>query len=178
MAIAGSYSSSRTLVACLFTALVAGLAGLAVLPSRAQAAGSASMDRVERSIVRKLNRIRAGQGLPRLRANHALSRSADDHCADMLNANFFAHSSSNGQDMASRVESYRHSQAVGETLAYVPSRGAGHQAARIVSMWMNSPPHRASLLDGEFTRIGVARRRGTLGGQRSIVFTADLASRR
>jgi uncharacterized protein YkwD len=95
----------------------------------------------------------------------------------MLNANFFAHSSSNGQDMASRVESFRRSSWVGETLAYVPSRRAGHQAARIVSMWMHSPPHREALMSGRYTRIGVARRRGMLGGQGSIVFTADLASR-
>ena len=45
-------------------------------------------------------------------------------------------------------------------------------------MWMHSPPHRAALMDGRYTRIGVARRKGMLGGQGSIVFTADLASRR
>lgn len=174
MASAGSYSSVRTLIACLSAALVA---ALTVLPSSAHAAGSASFDRVERAIVRKLNRIRAGAGLPRFHRNRALSRSADYHCADMLNANFFAHSSSNGQDMASRVESFRRSSWVGETLAYVPSRGSGHQAARIVSMWMHSPPHREALMNGRFTRIGVARRKGMLGGQGTIVFTADLASR-
>jgi hypothetical protein len=32
-------------------------------------------------------------------------------------------------------------------------------------------------MSGRYTRIGVARRRGMLGGQGSIVFTADLASR-
>jgi uncharacterized protein YkwD len=43
-------------------------------------------------------------------------------------------------------------------------------------MWMNSAPHRASLLDGRFRRIGVGRRIGMLGSTNSIVFTADLAS--
>jgi uncharacterized protein YkwD len=135
------------------------------------------MDRVERAIVRKLNRIRAANGLPRFRASRALARASDFHCGDMLRANFFAHSSSNGQGMGERVESFRRSQWVGETLAYVPTVGGGHgQAGQIVQMWMNSPPHRASLLDAKFTRIGVARRKGTLDGQGSIVFTADLAS--
>ena len=176
MATAGSYSYFRALVACATAAVTA---MLLMVPAAAQA-GGASTDRVERAIVRKLNKIRTANGLPHLRSNRALARSADAHCADMLAANFFAHTSSNGQDMASRVESYRRSEWVGETLAYVPTRGthgARGQAQKIVSMWMNSPPHRASLLDGKYTRIGVARRKGRLGGQRSIVFTADLASR-
>jgi uncharacterized protein YkwD len=174
VAIAGSFSHSRTLKAC-FSAAVAAL--LLLIPASAQA-GSASMDRVERAIVRKLNNIRASNGLPRFHRNRALARGADFHCSDMLRANFFAHSSSNGQAMGDRVESFRRSDWVGETLAYVPTAGAHGQAARIVQMWMDSPPHRAALLDGKFTRIGVARRKGQLNGQRSIVFTADLASRR
>jgi uncharacterized protein YkwD len=174
VATAGSFSHSRAPIACVFAALAA---LLLVIPASAQA-GSASMDRVERSIVRKLNKIRASNGLPRFRTNRALARGADFHCNDMLRANFFAHNSSNGQGMGERVESFRHSNWVGETLAYVPTSGARGQAARIVQMWMDSPPHRASLLDPKFTRIGVGRRRGTLNGQGSIVFTADLASRR
>jgi uncharacterized protein YkwD len=149
---------------------------LLTVPASAKA-DSARMDRVERAIVRKLNKIRAANGLPQFHKSRALARGADFHCADMLAANFFAHASSNGQSMGDRVESFRRSSWVGETLAYVPRNGARGQAARIVSMWMNSPPHRASLLDGKFTRIGVARRKGSLGGQPSIVFTADLASK-
>ena len=172
MAIAGSNSHTRALFACLVAAVA-----VLVLPTPSEAAGGSRLDRVERRIIRKINRIRAAHGLPAVRANHALARSADAHCADMLRANFFAHSSSNGEDMAQRVESYRRSSWVGETLAYVPTRRAGDQAARIVSMWMHSPPHRASLLTPQFRRIGVARRRGTLGRMRAIVFTADLASK-
>lgn len=171
--VAGSYSSTRAFGACLCAVVSALL--LLTVPASAKA-GAARMDRVERSIVRKLNKIRAANGLARFHTSRALARGADFHCADMLAANFFAHASSNGQSMGDRVESFRRSRSVGETLAYLP-RGAGHQAARIVSMWMNSPPHRAALLDGTFTRIGVARRKGVLGGQRSIVFTADLASK-
>jgi uncharacterized protein YkwD len=165
----------RTLFACIMLSLLGG-----VVPTAAEAKSS-SLDRVERTIVRKLNGIRKASGLPRLQSNRALSRSADFHCRDMLAANFFAHPSSNGQGMAERVESFRRSSWVGETLAYVPSqrrvRSRNRQATRIVNMWMASPPHRASLLDGRFTRIGVARRRGVLGSQRAIVFTADLASK-
>jgi uncharacterized protein YkwD len=171
VAVAGSNTHTRALFACVIAALL-----VVLLPSP-QAKAASRLDRVERSIVRKLNRIRATHGLPGFRTSSRLAKAADFHCADMLRANFFAHSSSNGQSMGARVESFRHSNWVGETLAYVPTAGARGQASRIVQMWMNSPPHRASLLDGKFTRIGVARRKGALGGQPSIVFTADLASR-
>jgi uncharacterized protein YkwD len=46
----------------------------------------------------------------------------------------------------------------------------------VVRMWMHSPPHRASLLSRSFRRIGIARRKGSLGRTRAVVFTADLAS--
>ena len=173
MAIAGSYPYSRALRACVCAVLAA---LLLMVPASANA--GARTDRVERSVIRKLNKIRAANGLPKFHRSRALARAADFHCADMLRANFFAHSSSNGESMGDRVESFRRSSWVGETLAYVPTAGRVRgQAGKIVQMWMHSPPHRASLLDGKFTRIGVARRKGTLGGQRSIVFTADLASR-
>jgi uncharacterized protein YkwD len=45
-------------------------------------------------------------------------------------------------------------------------------------MWMNSPGHRAILLSGKFRRIGLAKRTGSLGGNRACVVTADFASRK
>jgi uncharacterized protein YkwD len=165
---------ARAIVACLFSTLA-----LVALPAPAEshARSGSGFDRVERSIVRKINAIRASNGLGRLRRNRPLARSSDFHCRDMLHANFFAHSSSNGQSFEQRVEQFRPSSRIGETLAFLPKGGGGSMAARIVDMWMNSPPHRASLLSPDFRRIGVARRNGTLAGQRVTVFTADFASR-
>jgi uncharacterized protein YkwD len=162
----------RAIAIALFAALAA-----VALPAPAQSHASGSRhDRVERSIIRSINAIRAGSGLHAVRADRRLARSADFHSRDMLRANFFAHASSNGQSFAQRVESFRPSNRIGETLAYVP-KGQGSEGQRIVDMWMNSPPHRASLLNPSFRRVGVARRRGTLGNQRVTVFTADFASK-
>jgi uncharacterized protein YkwD len=43
---------------------------------------------------------------------------------------------------------------VGENLAW----GAGDRSAprRIVAAWMHSPSHRANILDGRFTEVGIA----------------------
>jgi uncharacterized protein YkwD len=167
----------RLHVCGLFMSTMAALVVSLALGS-AGAQASSRMDRVERAIVKKVNRIRAASGLHRLHGVRSLARSADYHCRDMLSANFFAHTSSNGQSMADRVESFRRAKRVGETLAYVSGRKMRAQAGRIVGMWMNSPPHRATLLDPGMRRIGVARRKGRLGSLRAIVFTADLTSKR
>jgi uncharacterized protein YkwD len=96
----------------------------------------------------------------------------------MLRRNFFAHASSDGVSMDSRVRRYTRAARVGENLAYVPGRLRKGMARQVVSMWLASPPHRAVLLSPDFSRIGLARRKGTLGTMKVNVFTADLASRR
>jgi uncharacterized protein YkwD len=164
---------ARVLVACLFFALA-----FTALPTPADSHAGARFDGVERSIVRKINKIRSQHGLRSLRRNRALARSADYHCADMLAANFFAHTSSNGQSFEQRIDQFRPSRRIGETLAYLSKGARRNMARRIVDMWMNSPPHRASLLSTSFRRIGVARRNGTLGAAPVTVFTADFASKR
>ena len=164
----------RAIWACLLAALMVVLPA----PASSYAAGGPSFDNVERKIIRKINAIRAGSGLHRVKGNRALSRSADFHCRDMLGANFFAHTSSNGWSFEQRVERFRPARRIGETLAYLPKGSGGGMAGRIVTMWMNSPPHRASLLSPSFRRIGVARRNGKLGGQPVTVFTADFTSKR
>jgi uncharacterized protein YkwD len=95
----------------------------------------------------------------------------------MLRANYFAHPSSNGGAFESRVRSFTHARRVGETLAMLSRCGRG-TARTVVSMWMNSPGHRAVLMSSRFRRIGVGRRTGSLGGSRACMVTADFASRR
>jgi len=168
---ASKLSLPRALCAVVVVAVA-----MSVLPAPGDADAAVKLDRTERSIIRKVNRIRAHHGLPRLFANRALSRSAEYHSADMLWANFFAHPSSNGDSMAKRVSAYRPSRTVGEVLAWIAHPTGRGQAGRIVSMWMRSPTHRASLLTRKFRRIGVSRRSGVLGSKRVTVFTADLAT--
>jgi uncharacterized protein YkwD len=163
----------RALFACLFATLA-----VMLLPAPKPAAAAARLDRTERKIIRKFNRIRAHHGLPRLHASRALSRSADYHSRDMLAANFFAHPSSNGDSMAQRLSEFLSSRWTGEVLAYIPGGSRHDQSRRVVRMWMHSAPHRESLLMRRFRRVGVSRRIGVLGGRQVTVFTADLASAR
>ncbi|HEX8102912.1 MAG TPA: CAP domain-containing protein [Solirubrobacteraceae bacterium] len=150
------------------------------VPATADARRASSHDATERRIIRLVNKNRALFNLPPLHKSRALGRSANAHSRDMLRRNFFAHNSSNGTPFDRRVRRYRRAARIGENLAYVakPRRRRGGQARTVVNMWMNSPAHRAVILNRGFRSIGIGRRSGRLGSMRVTVFTADFASRR
>lgn len=130
---------------------------------------SAAAYRVDAAIVRIVNDARRRYGLPRLRMSRTLTDTAAAHSSDMAAHNMLSHASSNGTPFAARLRAYTRAHAIGETLMWTTGRAG---AATVVRAWMNSPPHRADLLSGNFHRIGVARaRRG-----RSTFVTADLSS--
>jgi uncharacterized protein YkwD len=127
----------------------------------------------ERALVAALNDVRAQQGLPQLRASTPLSRAADAHTRDMLARDFFDHPSSDGTSFDARIRRYSSASLLGETLAMTSRRSGG--AGAIVQMWMDSPPHRAIMLDARFRKVGVGRRWGTMDGDGYAVVTADFA---
>ena len=151
------------------------LATLSITPALATA--KPRLDARERAIVRVINHRRADHDLPKVRATRPLSRAADYHSWEMLDADYFAHESRDGGPFDRRVRRFADHRALGETLAMLSGCGNG-SARRIVRMWMNSPGHRAILLDGTYRRIGVGKRTGRLGDDRVCVVTADFGSRR
>ncbi len=168
---------ARSLTPALLLAMLLAVVAALSMPAPAGAAG-ARLDRAERALLREVNRTRRAHGLHTLRRSRRLQRSADYHCWDMLNANFFAHASSNGTPFSRRVKRYARKRRLGENLAYLPSEDARHAAARVVGMWMASPSHREQLLNRAFSRVGLARRIGKWGDFRVAVYTADFASKR
>jgi uncharacterized protein YkwD len=164
-------------VALLTSALACLLVAVFASPAAA-AAGPARLDKREKAMIRGINQQRARYGLAPVRPSHRLARAADYHSWEMLDANYFAHSSRNGGPFDARVRRFANPRSVAETLAMLGGRCGRGSAGRIVSMWMNSSGHRAILLSGRYRRIGIARRTGNLGGRRSCVVTADFASKR
>jgi uncharacterized protein YkwD len=150
-------------VTALRRALLAACLIVCVLPC-ARAAASARQDRTETRIVRAMNNVRAGYGLPRLHSSHRLARAADAHSADMARTKTLSHGS-----FASRVRRYVDSRLIGENLAWLSRCNAG----RIVRMWLDSTAHRRIMLSRGFKRVGVARRAGS-----GCYVTADFASKR
>ena len=155
-----------------FSLLVVLAASLPAAPADA----SGRLNRTERAVVRHVNYVRGAHGLPSVRASRPLSDAADSHSRDMLQHDFFDHTSSDGTPFDRRIRRYARARLVGETLAALGQRHP--RGAAIVRMWMDSPTHRAVLLTAGFRRIGIAGRWGTLGGEGQAVVTADFASRR
>ena len=145
-------------------------------PAAPRADAGARLSHSERTMIRLINDVRSGNGLGRLRISRALCRAADAHSRDMLRRDYFDHASSDGTSFDRRVRRYVDARSVAETLAALGQRHGG--AATVVRMWMASPPHRAVLLGSGFSRIGLARRWGTLGAAGRAVVTADFASGR
>ena len=155
-------------VACALCALSTLLAFAFAAAPATQAAGP-RIDGGERAVIRAINRARAAHGLRALRAHRRLARAADAHTRAMLRANAFSHGA-----FSSRVRRYVSFRRIGETIA----ARRRCSASGFVSMWLNSAPHRAVLLSRGFRRVGIGRRKGSLGYGRACVITADFASRR
>jgi uncharacterized protein YkwD len=155
-------------------AFIVAAAFIAVLALAPAASAGPRLNATEREVVQRLNDARAQHGLGALRPARSLNRAADRHSRDMLVRDFFDHPSSDGTPFDQRVRRFARASMVGETLASLPDRYGG--AATVVEIWMTSPAHRAIVLDPRLTRVGVARRWGTLGSTRMAVVTADFAS--
>jgi uncharacterized protein YkwD len=121
------------------------------------AAGQAPAATVGRAIRCLVNAQRAAHRLAPLRPSRELRVAAEAHGADMVAHRFFAHvSPSTGAitDRARRAGYVRNDDyALGEDIAW--GEGDLSSPASIVRAWMNSPGHRAVILDRDFRDVGV-----------------------
>jgi len=138
------------------------LAAGVVVPAEPALAGSG----FEKAVAGSVNQVRGAHGLRALKSNGRLAVAARRHSRRQIRAGHLSHDL--GGSPLQRLSS-RKNRKVGETIAMV-SRPS---AARVVSMWMSSPSHRAVLLTPGFKRIGIGAKRGRVGGSRAIVVTAD-----
>lgn len=111
----------------------------------------ATADAYEREVVRLVNVERAKAGLPALEYDWQLSRVARYKSEDMQKNNYFAHTSPTYGSPFNMMKSFGISyRTAGENIA----RGYSTPAA-VVEGWMNSPGHRANILNSSFTHMGV-----------------------
>ena len=112
---------------------------------------SSSVVSFEQEVIRLVNEIRVENGLRELTYDWELARVARYKSQDMKDNKYFSHTSpvygSPFQMMKSFGISYR---SAGENIA----KGYATPEA-VVEGWMNSPGHRANILNSSFTHIGV-----------------------
>jgi uncharacterized protein YkwD len=97
------------------------------------------------------NKFRQENGLAPLRLNNQLTNAAQTHTQNMALQDFVSHTGADGSLVSQRVSAtgYKWS-LVAENIA------AGYQtAADVVQGWINSPGHRANLLNASVTELGV-----------------------
>ena len=102
-------------------------------------------------VIELTNAERAKAKLPLLKENSQLVDAAQDHSDDMANDDFFSHRGVDGSTLGNRIQDSGYQYlAAGENIA------AGQTTAeQVVEGWMNSPGHRANILNPNFTEIGI-----------------------
>lgn len=113
--------------------------------------GSTVGTAVENEVVRLTNAERAKGGCGPLTHDAKLRTAAFNHSADMSAKNYFSHDSADGRSFGDRLKQAGFSfRAAGENIA------KGYQtAAQVVQGWMNSPGHKANIMNCTYTHIGV-----------------------
>lgn len=115
------------------------------------AQNSGSVSSIEQQVLTLTNQERAKAGLKALATDAALMNSAREKSADMSKNNYFSHTSptlgSPFDQMKAKGIQYK---SAAENIA------KGQQsAAEVVKAWMESPGHRANIMNGNFTHIGI-----------------------
>jgi uncharacterized protein YkwD len=158
----------RTLTALIVVGISA--LGLSPCASSSQLSELHVFNAQEQSLLQAINHARTARGIPPLRVGVRLQRAARAHSRAMARTGSFTHG-----DWYRRLR--RHgvkARAVGETIAW--GVGVDGTAGAIVGMWLASPPHRATLLDRSFRRVGVGIAVGSMGGfPGASIATADFA---
>ena len=143
----------------VLTFLIVALFALAATQSYLLRSGSLAAV-ISAVLVELANGDRSENAIGSLSVNPLLVRVAQAKANDMAAKSYFAHTSPEGKDpwYWFNQEGYAFTYA-GENLAVDFS-----DSAVVEEAWMNSPEHRANLLDGRYTEIGIATARGTFEG--------------
>ena len=158
-------------------------------PAAQKAQSSTSAARVhlstlESQLLGQINTLRARHGLRRLRLSPGLTAAAGQHSASMAQKGYFAHESADGSSFFKRIASYYPYRgysrwSAGENILYSTP---DIDSAASLRLWMNSPEHRANLLNRSWRDIGLgalhaASAPGVYNGDAVTVVTADFGVR-
>lgn len=106
---------------------------------------------LENEVIKLMNSERAKNGLPALKANWQVSRVARYKSQDMIDKNYFSHTSPTYGSPFRMLETFGVSfSAAGENIAM-----GQRTPSEVMNAWMGSPGHRNNILSPSFTEIGV-----------------------
>jgi uncharacterized protein YkwD len=127
-------------------------------PAAAAAGAPAKNLSAEDLAVRLTNTQRAQHGCSALRIDSHLRAAARAHSKDMRVRHYFEHNSLDGRTFWARIKAAGYSQPGAENIAM------GYATAQaVVSGWMNSPGHRANILNCGLKAVGIGVEYGSGG---------------
>lgn len=117
-----------------------------------------NLPEVRSAVLCLVNSERGSRGLRRLRANAKLRAAAERHSENMTDKGFFDHVSPSGTTPVERVKAAGYlagatSWAVGENIAWGEQRLSTPR--EIMNSWMESPGHKANILNRRFRHVGI-----------------------
>lgn len=136
-----------------------------------------------RTVTCLLNQVRKRNGMSKLGRSSKLKRAAQRHTRHMRASKCFAHECPGEPSLEQRLWSVGYlvsgllRWAYGENIAWGE---AGYSTPRaMVRAWMDSPPHRANILNSSFEHVGVGVVRGTPYQRKAkgAIFTTDFGLR-
>lgn len=124
--------------------------------------GESRSQLTQTGVISQTNNERIAQGFPPLLGNLKLGVSAAAKVNDMFAQQYFEHDSPSGVGVDDLAQNAGYAYiVVGENLAL----GNFKDDQALVTAWMNSPGHRANILNPRFTEIGVAAKKGMFDGR-------------
>jgi uncharacterized protein YkwD len=155
-----------------------------VQPARAQTSTS-ELASLDKGVLQQLNAIRKLHNLAPLTLDPALSHSAAEHTVEMGDKGYFEHNSADGTAFWKRIQRFYPAStygywSVGENLLW---SSPDVDPAQAMQMWMNSPEHRANILNPHWRQIGVSSVHfgtapGTYQNLAVTIITTDFGVRR
>ncbi|BEL03555.1 hypothetical protein Q0Z83_017460 [Actinoplanes sichuanensis] len=104
----------------------------------------------EAQVITLTNAQRTANGCTAARTDDRLTTAARAHSTDMVTNGFFSHTGSDGSTFVTRANRAGYTAPSGENIAY------GYRTPQeVVTGWMNSPGHRANILNCQSIAIGV-----------------------
>ncbi|MFC8489558.1 sigma-70 family RNA polymerase sigma factor [Streptomyces sp. NPDC057235] len=123
---------------------------------------------VEEQVIALVNAERAKEGCGAVTGNPLLAKAAQGHSDDMAARDFFDHTNPDGAGPGERVTATGYGWSTyGENIAM-----GQRTAEQVMESWMNSPGHRANILNCSFKELGVGLHTGDGGPYWTQVFGA------
>ncbi len=138
---------------------------------------------LERQMLDLINEERTSRGLDAVELELRLNESSEDHSQWMLDENRFSHTGQGGSSAGDRMRDadfpFEGSWTWGENIAYQSERGAPGLADDVENLHdalMDSPGHRANILNPDFEVVGLGIETGDFNGFDAVMVTQNFAA--